>query len=148
MVTVLDVLPTLLAVADTSEGEPATTKAVALAGVNHWAAFTGTSEIAPKGYFITGMDGEAFYQFPWKLIALKGGGTELYNIAQDPIEQQDLSDQLPEQLAIMMNEFKAVERGESIHAPLLQSLWDMDFFGGEEDRPPWSELTEPSVDSR
>ena len=148
MVTVLDVLPTLLAVADASEGEPATTKAVALAGVNHWAAFTGTSEIAPKGYFITGMDGEAFYQFPWKLIALKGGGTELYNIAQDPMEQQDLSDQLPEQLAIMMNEFKAVERGESIHTPLLHSLWDMDFFGGEEDRPPWSELTEPSVDSR
>jgi hypothetical protein len=40
----------------------------------------------------------------------------------------------------MMNEFKGVERGESIHAPLLQSLWDMDFFGGVEDRVPWSEV--------
>ena len=34
MITVLDILPTLLAVADTSEGERATTKAAALAGIN------------------------------------------------------------------------------------------------------------------
>jgi len=32
--------------------------------------------------------------------------------------------------------------------PLLKAFWDMDFFGGEEDRPPWSELTEPDIGSR
>ena len=46
MITVLDVLPTLLAVADTSEGERATTKAAALAGINHWAAFNGAQNSA------------------------------------------------------------------------------------------------------
>ncbi len=56
------------------------------------------------------------------------GGAELYNLAQDPMEQQDLSDQLPEQLAIMMNEFKGVERGESIHAPLLSVPLGYGFF--------------------
>lgn len=30
-------------------------------------------------------------------------------------------------------------RGESIHLPLTQVLRDMDFFGGEADRPPWAE---------
>ena len=44
------------------------------------------------------------------------------------------------QLPIMKSELEVVERGESIHARLLQFLWDMDFFGGEEDRAPWSEI--------
>ena len=44
------------------------------------------------------------------------------------------------QLPIRKSELEVVVCGESIHAPLLQSLWGMDFFGGEEDRVPWSEV--------
>ena len=99
-------------------------------------------------YFVSGGDGEAYYRFPWKLIDKTGGELELFNVLSDPSENENLASRFPKQLEELEEALKRAERAESIHVPLLKAFWDMDFFGGEEDRPPWSELTEPSVDSR
>ena len=105
------------------------------------------SEIPANDYFVSGGDGEAYYRFPWKLIDKTGGELELFNVLSDPSENENLASRFPKQLEELEEALKRAEREESIHVPLLKAFWDMDFFGGEEDRPPWSELIELSVDS-
>jgi hypothetical protein len=84
----------------------------------------------------------ALYRFPWKLIALDSGEEELYQIVDDPLEQMDLAAARPELAAELKHALDVFPRGESIHLPLYEVLWDTDFFGGKEDRAPWADVVQ------
>ncbi|EED31740.1 arylsulfatase B [gamma proteobacterium NOR5-3] len=140
MVTVKDVLPTLLSATDIDANGLPTATTTESAGVDQWPGLTRGEFIQAPDYLINGMDGEALYRFPWKLLALKSGDLELYNVDEDPGESVNLIARYAELAAELKAALDGSVRGESVHVPLYRSLLDMDFFGGEEDRIPWSEI--------
>jgi arylsulfatase A-like enzyme len=132
MVTVRDVLPTLLAAAKLPTEN--------FDGANQWSMMTSAADGHAPDYLITAADGEALYRYPWKLLALKSGELELYRLDNDPTESANLSAKHSDKVAELQRALDNYPRGESIHVPLWRSLIDIDFFGGEEDRIPWSEI--------
>ncbi len=133
-ITVQDILPTL--------GAALNLKGVAenrMDGVNQWPLLEKNQPVSPADYLTHAMDGEAYYQGPWKLIVPKFGDPELYNIDADPVETNDLAAKKPDIMESLMAKVEAFPRGESIHDPLWKVILDPDTFGGKEDRKPWSE---------
>jgi arylsulfatase A-like enzyme len=131
-ISVQDVTPTLLSLVGL--GAPGS-----FDGVNQWPALAQQGEAAPADYLVLGWEGEAFYRWPWKLLALGEETFELYNLQNDPLERTDLAAVHPERVRALDAARQRVPRADSIHLPLGQVLSDMDFFGGAEDRPPWAE---------
>lgn len=140
MVTVRDVLPTLLAAANLSAANTAEQAERPFHGANQWPVFKSGQNGHVPDYLINAADGEALYRYPWKLLALKSGELELYRLDEDPTESVDLSTKQPNKVAELQRALEEYPRAESIHVPLWRSLMDIDFFGGEEDRIPWSEI--------
>jgi arylsulfatase A-like enzyme len=134
MVTVRDVLPTLLAAVDIRES------ALEFDGVNQWRHLVSGATVRPPDYLVSGTDGEALYQFPWKLLSLGSDEVQLYRIDDDPTESLDVSAEHPDIMARMNQALQDYPRGESLHVPLYRAMMDIDFFGGVEDRIPWSEI--------
>ncbi|MEM7098585.1 MAG: sulfatase-like hydrolase/transferase [Pseudomonadota bacterium] len=135
VVTVQDVLPTLLA----AIGDPIPTD---LDGGDRLGILTNHPAKPPRDYVTRDLLGmQAYYQWPWKLIKDEEIA-ELYNLDEDPYEQNDLSTQEPQRVAQMTRLLDRLPRKPSIHAPFYRSLFDPDLFGGAEDRQPWAELTE------
>ncbi len=89
---------------------------------------------------MSGTDGQAFYRFPWKLLALKSGEFELYQLVDDPTEKVDMSKQYTQRVAQLKQALQAMPQADSIHVPMYKNVMDIDFFGGDEDRLPWSEF--------
>ena len=128
-----DVLPTLLQASDI----PLPT-AQPLDGISQWPLIAGTGNAEPSELVTTGVDGEAIYRGPWKLISRDN--PELYNLDDDPFEANNLADAHPDMVRELQGAIADVARGESVH----QTSWwkivsDPDRFGGAEDRPPWIE---------
>ena len=140
MLTVLDVLPTLLTVAGSGAADRGEASGAGLHGADHWMSLVYGTPQQPADYFINGSDGEALYRFPWKLVVLNSGEVELYDLENDPTETFDLSARYPDRVAELQQALEAAPRGKSVHVPIYRALLDIDFFGGEEDRPPWSEI--------
>lgn len=134
MLTVQDVLPTLLGAVDRNE------PSVNFDGANQWLHLSSGVEGQEPDYLINGRDGEALYRYPWKLLALNSGEMELYRLDVDPTESIDLSKQLPEKIAELQKALEQYPRRKSVHIPTWRAMMDMDFFGGQEDRAPWSEI--------
>jgi arylsulfatase A-like enzyme len=134
MVTVRDVMPTLLAAVDIRES------AVNFDGVSQWNHVLSGVTVRPPDYLVSGTDGEALLRFPWKLLSPGSGEVQLYRIDDDPTESLDLSAEHPEIVAELKQTLQDYPRGESIHVPIYRAMMDIDFFGGEEDRIPWSEV--------
>ncbi|BFM13962.1 arylsulfatase [Maricurvus nonylphenolicus] len=135
MITVQDVTPTLLAAAGLQLADQN------FEGANHWPYLSGESKAIDRDrpYIIVSTDGEAVYRFPWKLLKLSSGETELYNLQQDPVEAVNLTEQFPDTVAKLQKDLESAVRGESIHIPIYKAIMNMDFFGGEETLPPWAE---------
>ncbi len=132
MVTVQDVLPTLLGALGV-EGPMED-----LDGANRWASIQDAAD-EPAPDYVTHARGDlAYYRFPWKLIERSDGARELYQLERDPTEQVDLAPKEGEIVGTLANALNAFPRGEVVHLPLWQIVWDPDFFGGEEDRAPWA----------
>jgi arylsulfatase A-like enzyme len=140
MITVRDVLPTVLAAANVPAANVAEGAAAIFHGTNQWLGMTVGAWGQAPDYLINSADGEALYRYPWKLLALKSGDMELYRLDNDPSESVDLSTAQPEKVAELQQALDEYPRGESVHVPLWRSMMDIDFFGGEEDRAPWSEI--------
>lgn len=137
MVTVQDVLPTLL-------GAVRATVTAEFDGLNQWRAIAGDTLVDVADY-ITQFGGNfALYRYPWKLIVPTQGEPELYHLEQDPTERLNLASKQPLVVAELTEVLNVFPRGKSIHesVPLRAIVKDPDFFGGVEDRPPWSEIIE------
>ena len=132
--TVTDVLPTLLeAVGATIPPD--------LDGSSQLASLeSGTSE-APD-YLIFGLiDGLAFYRWPYKLR-----GSEppmLFNVIDDPTEQNNLAKKMPRKLAELQAALAEWNVSHKSDLALYDILFDPDDFGGEEDREPWADTVKP-----
>lgn len=133
MVTVQDVLPTVLSAAGLADAN------TEYDGADQWPLISNGTDVATPHFTTQARDGEAYYRFPWKLISLASGEVELYQIDEDPTEQIDRAADEPGIVADLTNALSVFPRGESINLPLYRVAWDPDFFGGEEDREPWAD---------
>jgi arylsulfatase A-like enzyme len=134
-VTVQDIVPTVLRVAGVETTDT-------FDGVDQWPLLRSGQAVPAPDYVTTGQDGEALYRWPWKLIAPAQGDAELYHLADDPVEALDQAEAEAVRVAHMLRALREQPRAEPIHVPLWRVILDPDFFGGEEDRPPWSEIVE------
>jgi arylsulfatase A-like enzyme len=131
---VTDVLPTLLeAVGATIPPD--------LDGSSQLASLeSGTSEV--PDYLIFGLiDGLAFYRWPYKLR-----GSEppmLFNVIDDPTEQNNLAKKMPRKLAELQAALAEWNVSHKSDLALYDILFDPDDFGGEEDREPWADTVKP-----
>ena len=134
MVTVQDVLPTLLGAAGLKGG------AAEHDGADQWPSIERDAAGPTPDYVTQARDGVAFYRYPWKLIQRGPDEVELYQIEEDPTERIDRAAEQPAVVETLLNALDAFPGGESINLPLWKLLWDPDFFGGEEDREPWADI--------
>ena len=134
MVSIQDVLPTLLAATGVPPAD------INFDGQSRWPDLTAAGSNPPPNYLAQGDEGIALYQFPWKLVSLRHGRKELYNLLADPTEISDLSVTEKARVDRMQSVIDAFPRGKSIHMPQKMVIQDPDFFGGKEDRQPWSEI--------
>lgn len=77
-------------------------------GVSQWAALTGaTASPAPRSIYIAKSNERSLRDGDWKLIVRNQGTPELFNIAADPYEKNDLADVEPERVAKLQKLLKA-----------------------------------------
>ena len=138
MITVEDVMPTLLALAGVSE-ETNTTRD----GANQSDVLLGKGDAIAHPYIAAGNDGVTYISWPWKLIQPVGGGSKLFNLDDDPTELRDLAAERPQIVARLARSSSEFPRGDPINGPIGPDfIWDPDFFGGDEDRAPWADVVE------
>jgi arylsulfatase A-like enzyme len=130
--SVSDVLPTLLEAVGGREIIPED-----IDGASQWRSLS-KGETTPKpDYLVTGFDNVSLYQPPWKLIT--GDRLELYNVFTDPTESVDLAAKQPKRVRQMQTIIENWPAGEERGVEIMEILFDMDTFGGPEDRLPWAE---------
>ena len=130
--SVSDVLPTLLEAVGGGEIIPED-----IDGASQWRSLS-KGETTPKpDYLVTGFDNVSLYQPPWKLIT--GDRLELYNVFTDPTESVDLAAKHPKRVTQMQTIIENWPAGEERGVEIMEILFDMDTFGGPEDRLPWAE---------
>jgi len=134
-VTVQDVLPTLAQVASIEllPSQP-------VDGAGRWETVKGESKAAETDFVAVSMDDRAVLKGDWKLVS-GGDAPELYNLAEDPYEQDDLAGENPRIVEQLQSVIENIPQRESINQPLFKVMMDMDRFGGEEDREPWADVS-------
>ena len=136
-VSVQDLLPTLIDAAWIPH------EAGPLDGRSAWPVISsaGAGAVEAPGYAVQTHQAQdiAYYRYPWKLVLIANTPVRLFNLADDPQEQNDIAGAYPEQVAALSAELAALPRGADIALPLQDVVDDLDFFGGEEDREPWAE---------
>ncbi len=106
---------------------------------------TGASPVEHADYAVTALGDVAFYRGPWKLVLPASANPfsdptpRLYHFYEDPTESQDRAAQFPELVTELRAAAEAWPRGPEIHGSLFRVVWDLDRFGGPEDREPWAE---------
>ena len=147
-VTAEDVLPTLLQAVGLSGRIPAD-----LNGRSRWRAIVNDEQAAPMDsgshpFRVQGLGGVALIDPPWKLVLRNAfppwveAPTELYNIQEDPSEQENVAAGNPDRVQALTDLLDAQSLGPSQHAPYFRIVMDPDAFGGPEDRGPWAEAAD------
>ena len=130
--TIADVLPTLLEAVGGNHQIPAT-----IDGASQWQALEHLEKSTTPDYLVTGFNNTALYQPPWKLIT--GDRTALYDIFSDPTESNDLAKKNPNRVSSMQTIVDQWPSGPERGVAIAEIIFDMDTWGGEEDRAPWAE---------
>ena len=133
MVTVQDVMPTLLRLSGRSESE------IDFDGRDLFDGLKTNMPAPPTDYFIKATlmsDATAIYRYPYKLIK-NSRGLRLYDLENDPLEQKNVAGDYPGLVTKLANDLANFPQAEPIGVPLQDLMDDPDFFGGEEDRAPW-----------
>ena len=138
MVTVQDVLPTLM---DAAQLEAGADDAV-FDGASMWPAISRNQSSETPDYITRANNGDAIYRYPWKLLRLKSGKVELYQLDLDPTEKQNMAEYHPEKVAELLASLESFPQGPSVHPSFFEVFWDPDAFGGEIDREPWTEIVQ------
>jgi len=117
VISVLDVLPTLVAVAGGQDrpqvqGVPGAVGG-ALEGMNVWPVLTGEHSPGQRVlYWKTGGQ-YALRAGDWKLIQNRqSGGCELFNLADDPYEKNDLAGDQPERVQQLLEQLRHQQAGD------------------------------------
>ena len=127
-----DILPTLLEAVGRPKRIPP-----GINGVSQWRSLVKGEQTPKPDYLVTGFDNTALYQPPWKLIT--GDRLELYNVFTDPTESNDMAALHPERVVHMQKIIEQWPAGPERGVEISEILFDMDTFGGPEDRIPWAE---------
>jgi len=127
-----DILPTLLEAVGGSQSIPE-----GIHGASQWRSLVKGEQTPKPDYLVTGFDNTALYQPPWKLIT--GDRVELYDVFADPTESNDMAALYPERVVQMQKVIEQWPAGEERGVEIMEILFDMDTFGGPEDRIPWAE---------
>ena len=130
--TISDVLPTLLDAVGSKKNIPAE-----IDGASQLKYLSKQEKQRIPDYLVTGFDNTALYQPPWKLIT--GNKIALYNIYLDPSESKNLASVYPKRVSAMQKIINRWPTGKERGATISQIIFDMDTWGGEEDRIPWAE---------
>ncbi len=134
-ITAQDIFPTLVDAAELPIDLGDT-----IDGASRWDVIAHDAETAPPDFHVSGFfDQQAYYRGDWKLLALEGR-VELYDLASDPTEQNDVAADHPDLVAELTTQIDTLPRGEVVNPPISAVFWDPDFFGGEEDREPWADV--------
>ena len=130
MMTIADLLPTLLEAIEGAEAVPD-----GLHGASQLEALRGGKSPRPD-YATSSADGTlSFYRWPWKLSAGR-----LFQVEADPFEEDDRYVAEPARASEMESALAAMPRIQDPGIPFVDMFLDPDFFGGEEDgRPPWAD---------
>ncbi len=136
MITAQDVLPTLANAVEINLGVDESN----MDGRNLWPVIAKAQSGATPDYITRAADGDAIYRYPWKLLKLKSGKVELYQLESDPTEQSDLAASMPEKVSELSLALEQFPRGQSVHPSRFEIFWDPDAFGGDIDRVPWTEI--------
>lgn len=135
MIAVQDVLPTLMELNGVNNlGE--------IDGRSVWSILSRNVDLEPNPVVTISGPGEpslAVYYYPWKLVESPEGELSLFNVVVDPIENYELSGQFPNITSELSGYLNSFPRGKVVHVPFQETANDTDFFGGEEDRAPWTE---------
>ncbi|MDG1896700.1 MAG: arylsulfatase [Fuerstiella sp.] len=99
----IDIMPTVLEVTDTTVPEQVAEGApVNMDGISLAAAFSGESIAGHETLFFHHNKGQALRHGQWKLVKAKQNkkktSWELYNLKQDPTEQRNVADQMPQKV--------------------------------------------------
>lgn len=82
-----------------------------LDGVNQWPALTGSGQTPERSIYIAANSGQSLRRGNWKLIASKNKQPELFDIAADPFEKENLATAQTDKLA-EMQELLETERAK------------------------------------
>jgi arylsulfatase A-like enzyme len=138
VVTVEDILPTLADLLGFSAAPGAP-----FDGASQLASLEDRGDSPRPNFLIQGRSGgEAWYEFPWKLVLPAEGPPELYRLDDDPTEKTDLAASEPDRVRRLVAAHAAHPRGRSIHLSFLEFIVDPDTFGGDEDREPWADVVD------
>lgn len=136
MVTVQDVLPTLIEILGDSTAD------MDLDGQAAWRQISSDSPLPAKDYFVQVAlpeTVEAIYRYPYKLIVEPKAEPRLFDLDADPLETRNLAAREPELVLKLSEALQRFPRTDSVSLPMQQIIQDPDFFGGQEDRPPWAD---------
>ena len=131
-ISVSDILPTFLEAVGGPQSIPE-----GIHGASQWRSLVKGEQTPKPDYLVTGFDNTALYQPPWKLIT--GDRVELYDVFADPTESNDMAALYPERVVQMQKIIQQWPAGEERGVEIREIIFDMDTFGGPEDRIPWAE---------
>ncbi|MEM1156051.1 MAG: arylsulfatase [Pseudomonadota bacterium] len=134
MTTVEDVTPTLMTIAGVKtvnnfDGRDLTSALIANAPPKPADYLTKVTVLG---------ESTAIYRYPYKLIR-SGSAIHLFNLQDDPLEMTDIANESTELVTALTAAIDSFPMGDSIAIPVQDAIDDVDRFGGEEDRAPWTE---------
>ena len=137
MITVEDILPTLLSIA----GIPNHVNQQ-FDGADQSNVLTQNRQTNRPDFHVRSFDGSTIIRNPWKLTVPPRGTPKLYNLEDDPTEEMEIADNNADIVQTLLAAIEAFPKGKLIGPPAHEAMWDPDFFGGEEDRAPWADVVD------